>query len=338
MPLEYPLNPGAMDWSRLYPDYFPAAPSGASEPPAISGEASEANEAVPAPAGEDDACAASADGLKRKLAGEIELSMTLAKKAKADGGDSGSEEKAVEFADIGCGYGGLLVALAPLYPDTLMLGMEIRTKLVNYVQKRIEALRTIQDKLDAGISSEAAAKLDQDAANRNLHQSNEADDEEEDLNEDEKRKVEEAGETKAVVDGKYKNIAVVRMNAMKYLPNFFAKGQLSKIFFLFPDPHFKKRKHKARIISSSLISEYAFATKIGGICYTITDVEDLHLWMKAHLDSHPLFERIPDDELLGKDPVVEAVFNCTEEGRKVTRNKGQKFLACYRRISDPYDN
>jgi tRNA (guanine-N7-)-methyltransferase len=31
--------------------------------------------------------------------------------------------KVPEFADIGCGFGGLLVALAPLFPDTLMLGM-----------------------------------------------------------------------------------------------------------------------------------------------------------------------------------------------------------------------
>lgn len=30
--------------------------------------------------------------------------------------------KTPEFADIGCGFGGLLVALAPLYPDILMLG------------------------------------------------------------------------------------------------------------------------------------------------------------------------------------------------------------------------
>lgn len=33
--------------------------------------------------------------------------------------DSG---KKVEFADIGCGYGGLLVALSTVFPDTLMLG------------------------------------------------------------------------------------------------------------------------------------------------------------------------------------------------------------------------
>ena len=30
--------------------------------------------------------------------------------------------KTPEFADVGCGFGGLLIALAPLYPDTLMLG------------------------------------------------------------------------------------------------------------------------------------------------------------------------------------------------------------------------
>jgi tRNA G46 methylase TrmB len=30
--------------------------------------------------------------------------------------------KDIEVVDIGCGFGGLLVALAPLMPETLMLG------------------------------------------------------------------------------------------------------------------------------------------------------------------------------------------------------------------------
>ena len=30
--------------------------------------------------------------------------------------------KQVEIADIGCGFGGLLVALSPFFPQTLMLG------------------------------------------------------------------------------------------------------------------------------------------------------------------------------------------------------------------------
>jgi len=32
-------------------------------------------------------------------------------------------KKDVEVADIGCGFGGLLVALAPVLPDTLLLGI-----------------------------------------------------------------------------------------------------------------------------------------------------------------------------------------------------------------------
>jgi tRNA (guanine-N7-)-methyltransferase len=38
-----------------------------------------------------------------------------------------------EFADIGCGYGGLLVRLSPLFPDITMVGMEIRIKVQNYL-------------------------------------------------------------------------------------------------------------------------------------------------------------------------------------------------------------
>ncbi|KAI8977067.1 guanine-N(7)--methyltransferase [Mycotypha africana] len=214
--LEYPAKPELMDWTRHYPQYFPAK--------------------------------------------------------------EGQPVKKVEFADIGCGYGGLLIALAPLFPDTLMMGMEIRTKVEDYVYERIKALRVQRP-------------------------------------------------------GEYQNVSIMRMNAMKFLPNFFEKGQLSKVFFLFPDPHFKQRKHKARIISPTLLAEYAYALRVGGILYTITDVKDLHLWMVKHLDEHPLFERISDDEC---DPVVPHVRTATEEGKKVERNKGDKFLACYRRIEDPY--
>ncbi|MCL4144264.1 UNVERIFIED_CONTAM: hypothetical protein GTU68_051774 [Idotea baltica] len=118
--------------------------------------------------------------------------------------------KKVEFADIGCGYGGLLVALSPIFPETLMLGMEIRVKVSDYVMDRISTLR------------------------------------------------ESAKDT-----GGYQNIACIRTNAMKYLPNYFSKGQLSKMFFLFPDPHFKRSKHKWRIINQTLLAEYAFVLRQG---------------------------------------------------------------------------
>ena len=33
-----------------------------------------------------------------------------------------------------------------------------------------------------------------------------------------------------------------------------------------------------------------------GIVYTITDVSDLHEWMKKHFIEHPLFEEVPKVE------------------------------------------
>jgi tRNA (guanine-N7-)-methyltransferase len=45
-------------------------------------------------------------------------------KALATQSQKSSIQKKVEFADLGCGYGGLLVALSTLFPDTLMLGKD----------------------------------------------------------------------------------------------------------------------------------------------------------------------------------------------------------------------
>jgi tRNA (guanine-N7-)-methyltransferase len=56
--------------------------------------------------------------------------------------------------------------------------------------------------------------------------------------------------------------------------------------------------------------------------------------MVHHLTAFPLFERITNEELDG-DPVVEQVKTSTEEGKKVQRNNGDKFLACFRRLEDP---
>lgn len=141
-------------------------------------------------------------------------------------------------------------------------------------------------------------------------------------------------QSKSAGGSSYQNIAVLRANTMKFLPNFFRKAQLSKIFICFPDPHFKAKKHKARIVSTQLNSEYAYVLRPGGIVYTITDVEDLHLWMVGHFDAHPAFERVGEEESEG-DECVRIMKTETEEGKKVERNQGKKFVALYRRLEDP---
>lgn len=36
------------------------------------------------------------------------------------------------------------------------------------------------------------------------------------------------------------------------------------------------------------------------------------------------------------DPVIEKIYDSSEEAKKVSRNKGDKFLAVYERIDDPF--
>lgn len=189
-----------------------------------------------------------------------------------------TNSRRVEFLDIGCGYGGLLVALSKMFPEKLMLGLEIRVKVQQYVQYRIEGLRKMYT-------------------------------------------------------GHYENIAVLRTNAMKYLPNYFHEGQIEKMFFLYPDPHFKKSKYKWRIINDTLLSEYAYILAKNAKVYTVTDVKDLHDWMVQHFTDHQLFEPVSDAEM-ESDPVSKIILDSTEEGKKVTRNKGDKYIKIFRRI-DP---
>ncbi|KAK4903992.1 tRNA (guanine-N(7)-)-methyltransferase (tRNA(m7G46)-methyltransferase) [Elasticomyces elasticus] len=187
----------------------------------------------------------------------------------------------VAVADIGCGFGGLLFALAPKMPKTLILGLEIRTSVTEFVQEKAKALRNQNG--DSGL---------------------------------------------------YQNVSCIRANTMKFLPNFFKKGQLEKIFLCFPDPHFKARKHKARIVSTTLASEYAYVMRPGGNVYTITDVEDLHLWMTEHFEAHPSFERVSDEDI-DNDECVRTMRTETEEGKKVERNNGTKYVVVFRRLEDP---
>lgn len=194
-----------------------------------------------------------------------------------------SENRVVKIVDVGMGFGGLTIALATMFPDKLVLGMEIRARVCEYVRLRIEALRKEHSNSEGGM---------------------------------------------------YQNAACLRTNCMRYMPNFFNKGQLEKIFFCFPDPHFKAKNHRRRIVSTILLSEYAHFLAPNGRLYTVTDVEDLHKWHVEKCEAHPYFERLNDEEVLANDPAVKAMIEMTEEGIKVARLGGKKYFAVFRRRSD----
>jgi hypothetical protein len=64
---------------------------------------------------------------------------------------------------------------------------------------------------------------------------------------------------------------------------------------------------------------------------------DLHLWTERHFLALPdLFEQIPADSAEYKaDPCIAAIHDSTEEGKKVARNNGDKYILVWRRKDDP---
>lgn len=62
--------------------------------------------------------------------------------------------------------------------------------------------------------------------------------------------------------------------------------------------------------------------------------QDLHNWMVEHFEKHPSFERVGEEDQ-ENDICVEVMRNETEEGKKVTRNNGNKYVALFRRMEDP---
>lgn len=113
-------------------------------------------------------------------------------------------------------------------------------------------------------------------------------------------------------------------------------------------------------MSSTLIAEYAYVMRPGGLVYAITDVEDLFEWIKGCFSGKGEYgatgvegeggggmEGGMRSELwegvdvkgggeAGLDRrIMAAVEGETEEGRKVERNKGEKFVGVWRRKPDP---
>lgn len=129
----------------------------------------------------------------------------------------------------------------------------------------------------------------------------------------------------------YTNLGFIRTNAMRFMPNYFGKASLEKLFFCYPDPHFKKRRHRQRIVSDQLLAEYAYVLAPGGVAYVVTDVPELFEWMNERFSRFPLF-RARTEEEKAADPVVAFVRDMTDEAARVDKSDRGKHDASFVRL------
>ncbi|CRH00143.1 methyltransferase, putative [Plasmodium relictum] len=189
---------------------------------------------------------------------------------------SKSSNHEIKFLDVGCGYGGLLFALSKIFNDKLILGIEIRDKITNYVGEKIISYRS--------------------SYYPNFH-----------------------------------NISIIRTNAIKFLPNYIKKNQIEKIFFCFPDPHFKKHNWRRRIITLENLSLYYHLLQKGGLIYFITDVFTLYLWVKFCFTKFPYFKLLSHEEYKN-DICVKLIHESSEESKKVKKNNQYMYFCVAKKI------
>lgn len=84
------------------------------------------------------------------------------------------------------------------------------------------------------------------------------------------------------------NAACVLCNANDAFPRLFAPGSLAAVYVHFPDPWFKNRHRKRRLVTAELVRDIARALEPGGVFRFMTDFEEYAREAVA------LVERCPD--------------------------------------------
>ncbi len=92
------------------------------------------------------------------------------------------------------------------------------------------------------------------------------------------------------------NARVLQADAALAFPVLLDDGQITDLFILFPDPWWKKRHRKRRIIRPDFLDLAAKKIRPGGHLWIRTDVGPLAEDMEEVLAAHPAFEPLPLEE------------------------------------------
>ena len=120
-------------------------------------------------------------------------------------------------------------------------------------------------------------------------------------------------------------------NILSDSQNEFIMRNVKSISFNFPDPWFKKRHYKRRVIQSELINILANSLKTGSLIFIKTDVEELFKYMNCKISSNFNFKKIDHKELIYLDCFNPDKLKTNRE-KYVINNKLDIFESIYMKI------
>lgn len=92
-------------------------------------------------------------------------------------------------------------------------------------------------------------------------------------------------------------------NSLPPLLNSFPAGTLQRVTIQFPDPWFKKRQAKRRVVQPELVDTLAAYLTVGGVVFLQSDIEAVAVEMRDRFDAHPAFQRQGTDTWLATNPL-----------------------------------
>lgn len=106
-------------------------------------------------------------------------------------------------------------------------------------------------------------------------------------------------------------------NSLKLLSSLPA-GRLQRVTIQFPDPWFKNRHAKRRLVQPELVAELANYLAAGGVVFLQSDIEALAVEMCDRFSAHPSFQKQGSQEWLAENPLP-----VPTEREKSTRSRGE---------------
>ena len=107
-------------------------------------------------------------------------------------------------------------------------------------------------------------------------------------------------------------------NSLISLLSTLPQDSLQKVTIQFPDPWFKNRHAKRRVVQPELVTELAKYLAVGGVVFLQSDIEFVAVEMCDRFDEHPAFEKLGTTTWLAQNPLP-----VPTEREIATQNKGE---------------
>ncbi|HYX14566.1 MAG TPA: tRNA (guanosine(46)-N7)-methyltransferase TrmB, partial [Nostoc sp.] len=80
-------------------------------------------------------------------------------------------------------------------------------------------------------------------------------------------------------------------------------GSLQRVTIQFPDPWFKTRHAKRRVVQPELVADLANYLAVGGVIFLQSDMEFVAVEMRDRFAAHPAYQKVGAGEWLAENPL-----------------------------------